>query len=41
MPQDQRTEAIRKRKATKKLAEWKEKADKAPKDGRAGKKAAK
>lgn len=41
MPQDQRTQLNRKRKAAKKLAEWKEGAATAPKGKRAPKKAAK
>ncbi len=41
MPQDQRTELNRKRKAAKKLAEWKEAAVSAPKSKRGPKKAAK
>jgi hypothetical protein len=41
MPQDQRTELNRKRKAAKKLAEWKEAAANAPAGKRPAKKAAK
>jgi hypothetical protein len=41
MPQDQRTELNRKRKAAKKLAEWKEAGAKAPKAKRPAKKSTK